>query len=101
MFNSSLFVPVPESGQFYTLNEEAVPMLVHVYMRQDDEGRFRMFKVFGSTAKYSLPESVLIAECMLALITGGSAAFDSFVTREFERATAEIIEFELGELFPD
>lgn len=100
--SSDLFVPVTDEGpEFYTLNEDAVPMLVNEYMRQDDEGRYRMFKIFGCTAKYTIVESVLIAECMLALITGGSPAFDAFVTREFERTTAEIIEAELGELFPD
>jgi len=98
--SADLFVPVPDpEDSFYVLNEEAVPMLVNEYMRQDDEGRFRMFKLFGATAKYSLVESVLIAECMLALLTGGADAFDRFVTAEFERTSKDIIESELRELF--
>jgi hypothetical protein len=98
--SADLFVPVPDpEDSFYTLNEEAVPMLVNEYMRQDDEGRFRMFKLFGCSAKYSIVESVLIAECMLALLTGGAEAFDRFVTAEFERTSKDIIDSELRELF--
>jgi hypothetical protein len=100
MSDSDLFVPVTDEGpEFYTLNEEAVPMLVNEYMRQDDEGKFRMFKLFGCSAKYTIVESVLIAECMLALLTGGADAFDRFVTAEFERTSKDIIESELRDLF--
>jgi hypothetical protein len=97
---TDLFEPVaPE--EFVSLNEDAVPMLVNEYMRQDEEGRFRMFKLFGTTAKYSWPESFLIAQCMLELMRGGAPAFDAFVQREFEQTTAQIIEAELRGLFPD
>jgi hypothetical protein len=98
MSDDELFVPI-DTEDCYTLNDNAVPALMNAYMQQDDEGRYRMFKLFGSSAKYTLVESVLIAECMFALITGGAPAFDRFVTAEFERTTTDIIDAELRTMF--
>ena len=87
---SDLFVFAPIEPVL-SLNEDAVPMIVNEYMRQDDEGRFRMFKLFAATARYTLPETFLMAQCMLALITGGADAFDEFVMGEFEAVIDSIV----------